>query len=210
MSELILASRSPRRREILKLLGHPFTCMEPTVDEDIINGETPSQHVLRLSELKALNVGSQRNNGIIIGSDTIVVIDDEIFGKPCSSEEAIEMLMRLQGQTHTVYTGFALYNAATGKIFSSYEATDVTMRSITYDMARRYVGTGEPLDKAGAYGIQGYGSALITSIHGCFFNVMGLPLARLMETLDKFDNREFGFFGVRRNHPDISTEEQQT
>ena len=118
--------------------------------------------------------------------------------------------MRLQGQTHTVYTGFALYNAATGKLFSSYEKTHVTMRKMTRELAARYVDTGEPLDKAGAYGVQGYGAALITSIEGCFFTVMGLPVTRLMEALYTFSDGEFGYFGVRPNTSNTFSSETET
>ena len=195
MYELVLASKSPRRRELMKLLGHPFICAVPSIEENMVKGETPVQHVTRLSELKAQHVGTQRSNGIIMGLDTIVVLDDTILGKPSSPEEAVEMLLRIQGHTHTVYTGFALFNAATKSMVSSYETTRVTMRAMSRDLAKRYVETGEPLDKAGAYGIQGFGAALVTSIHGCFFNVMGFPLARIMETLRSFSNGEIGYFG---------------
>ena len=199
MYRLILASRSPRRRELLKLLGHPFICITSAVEEDTVTGELPEHHVTRLSELKARDVGAQRKNGIIIGSDTIVVLDSEILEKPASSGEAVDMLMRLQGQTHTVYTGFALYNTETRAIVTDYETTQVTMRSFTRDIAHKYVDTGEPMDKAGAYGIQGYGAVLITSIEGCYFNVMGLPLARLMEALHAFSGGTFRYFGPCEN-----------
>lgn len=196
MSKLILASKSPRRRELMKLLGHPFISIASTVKENTIKGETPSQHVIRLSELKARDIGNKRDNSIIIGSDTIVVLDDEMLEKPDSSEQAVEMLMKLQDNTHTVFTGFALYDTATENLFSSYETTCVSMRKMTIELARLYVATGEPLDKAGAYGIQGYGAVLITSINGCFFNVMGLPLARLMDALYTFSGGKFRYFGV--------------
>jgi len=196
MCQLILASKSPRRQELMKLLGHPFTCIPSDVEEHSINGETPEDHVIRLSELKARHVGETRKNGIIIGSDTIVVLDKKILEKPGSPEEAVEMLMKLKERTHTVYTGFALYDAETRKILSVYETTRVTMRNITRELAERYVDTGEPLDKAGAYGIQGYGAALVTSIEGCYFNVMGLPVARLMESLYTFTAGKIGYFGV--------------
>ena len=196
MCLLILASKSPRRQELMKLLGHPFTCIPSKVKEHSINGETPEDHVTRLSELKARDVGEPRKNGIIIGSDTIVVLDKKILEKPGSPEEAVEMLMRLKGRTHTVYTGFTLYDVEIRKILSGYETTRVTIRNITRELAERYVDTGEPLDKAGAYGIQGYGAALITSIEGCYFNVMGLPVARLMESLYTFTGGKIGYFGV--------------
>jgi len=131
----------------------------------------------------------------VIGSDTIVVLDDEILGKPGSAGEAAGMLMRLQGRTHRVYTGFALYETDTGRIVSGFESTEVTIRSLDEETVRNYVETGEPLDKAGSYGIQGYGSALVTSVKGCYFTVMGLPLSRLMEALVTLSGARFGYFG---------------
>ena len=196
MCELVLASKSPRRRELLKLLGHHYKIEVSQVEEDRINGESPADHVTRLSELKAYDVGRQKKNSIVIGADTVVVLDGEIIGKPHSPDEAVSMLMKLQGLTHTVYTGYALYDARSGRNMSDYESTDVTMRRITEECARMYVRTGEPLDKAGSYGIQGYGSALVTSIQGCYFTVMGLPLAKLMESLYSFTHGQFGYFGT--------------
>ena len=194
--ELILASKSPRRRELMKLLGHPYKCITSSIEENYIEGETPAQHVLRLSELKAVTVGEKNVQGIIIGSDTIVVLENEILGKPRSPEEALEMIMRLQGCTHSVYSGFAVYNTENKKISSGYEKSEVTMRKITLDIAKKYVDTKEPLDKAGSYGIQGYGSVLIKSIKGCFFTVMGLPLSRLMEAIYLSSNGKYGYFGT--------------
>ena len=196
MCDLILASKSPRRRELIKLLGHPFTCITPHVEEDFIEGENPAVHVKRLSELKAVQAGENFDRGIIIGSDTIVVLDSEIFGKPRSPDEAIKMIMRLQGRTHIVYTGFTLFNAETKKMFSAHETTEVSMRKISLDIAKKYVETNEPMDKAGAYGIQGYGAVLITAVKGCYFNVMGLPLSKLMEALYTFSGGRFDYFGT--------------
>jgi len=195
VSDLILASHSPRRRELLKLIGHPFTCCTTTVDETPAEDESPGVHVTRLSELKAVTAGRTLDRGIVIGCDTVVVLNGEILGKPRSRDEALDMLMNLQGRTHTVYSGFALYDVPTGRLMSDYETTQVTMRSITEDIFLRYIETGEPLDKAGAYGIQGYGAVLISSIQGCYFNVMGLPLSRLMEALYTFSNGRFTYFG---------------
>ncbi|HDY88293.1 MAG TPA: septum formation protein Maf [bacterium] len=195
MCELILASKSPRRRELMKLLGFPFRCITPQVEEDIVEGEKPDQHVIRLSERKAFNVGENFDHGIIIGSDTIVVLDNEILEKPRSADEALYMIMKLQGHTHHVFTGFALYDSKTKKTFSSYETTEVTMREISLDIAKKYVETDEPLDKAGSYGIQGYGAVLIKSVNGCYFNVMGLPLSSLMEALFTFSDGRFDYFG---------------
>lgn len=195
MTGLILASKSPRRRKLLKLLGHPFTCTVSGVEETSVPGEAPSGHVTRLSREKAADIGKSLTGGIVIGSDTIVVLDGDIMEKPSSRDEAVGMIMRLQGHTHTVFTGFALYNAATGEMMSDYETTRVTMRPIERALAERYVATGEPMDKAGAYGIQGYGAALITGIEGCYFTVMGLPLAKLAAALRGFTRGEYDYFG---------------
>lgn len=197
MKELILASESPRRRDLLGLLGHPFRAVVPRADETAFPGETPAEHVVRLSELKAVEAGKRLGRGIVIGSDTVVVLDGDIIGKPDSPGEARAMLGRLQGRTHTVYTGFALHDAGDGRILSGWEATEVTMRPMDDDLIRRYVETGEPLDKAGAYGIQGFGAALVVSIRGCYFTVMGLPLARIAEALRIFTGGEYGYFGFR-------------
>jgi septum formation protein len=198
----------------MHLLGYPFRCLTSQVEELLLPGETPAEHVVRLSELKAREVGDRVESGIrhpnacsahvggpvVIGSDTVVVLDDEIIGKPRSVEEASEMLGRLQGRTHTVYTGFALYDIMRGRLSSGYETTDVTMKAMTPDLIRRYIETGEPLDKAGAYGIQGYGAVLISSVRGCYFNVMGLPLSRLMEALYEFTEGACGYFGSSPQH----------
>ena len=195
MSGLILASQSPRRRELLKLIGHPFTCCTPDVEETVADGESPGEHVVRLAELKAVTAGGDYESGIVIGCDTVVVLGRFILGKPSSSDEAFGMLMKLSGRTHIVYTGFALYDASTGKRLSAFETTAVTMQPFTRDIARHYIETGEPLDKAGSYGIQGYGAVLVSSIEGCYFNVMGLPLSKLMEALNRFTNGRFTYFG---------------
>ncbi len=196
MSELVLASHSPRRRELMKLLGHPFRCITSHVEEVSVPGETPSEHVTRLSLLKAREVASRLSGGIVIGSDTVVVLDGDIMEKPASGEEAFFMISRLQGRTHTVYTGFALLDVSDGREFAGHETTDVTMRAMDAPLIRQYIATGEPLDKAGAYGIQGYGAVLIPAIRGCYFNVMGLPLFRLMESLNTFTGGRYGYFGT--------------
>ena len=195
MKELILASKSPRRRELMKLLGFPFRSVVSHAEERVFPGETPAAHVVRLSELKAREAGKRLVGGIVIGSDTVVVLDGDIIGKPESPDEARAMLGRLQGRTHTVYTGFALHDPEEDRMVSGWEGTDVTMKPMSSVLIGRYVETGEPLDKAGAYGIQGYGAVLISSINGCFFNVMGLPLMRLMAALETFSGGVYGYFG---------------
>ncbi len=180
----------------MKLLGHPYTCITSGVEENAFDRETPAEHVVRLSEMKAKDVAADRTDAIVIGSDTIVVIDNEILGKPGSPEEAHAMILRLQGRTHTVFTGFAVYNTETGVMISEYETTAVTMREITFETAEKYVATGESMDKAGSYGIQGYGAVLIESIEGCYFTVMGLPLARLMAAIAESSNGTLNYFGT--------------
>lgn len=197
MSELILASHSPRRRELMKLLGHPFRSVTSHAEETVLSVETPAEHVVRLSLLKAREVGGGIGKGTVIGADTVVVLDGEIMGKPSSEDDAFAMLSRLRGRTHTVYTGFALYDAENGRDVSGFETTEVTMRHMDDGLIRDYIATGEPMDKAGAYGIQGYGAALIPAVHGCYFNVMGLPLSRLMDALYIFTNGEYGYFGTK-------------
>ena len=192
----MLASQSPRRQDLLKLLGHPFTVVHPLVDERFLAGETPPEHVVRLAETKAKTVAGKVSRSIVIGSDTIVVIDGDILGKPGSRQEAFDMVTRLQGRTHEVYTGFALHDTESGRTISEYERTEVTMAPMSPDLIEMYLDTGESFDKAGAYGIQGYGSALIVGVRGCYFNVMGLPLAKLMNRLNAFSGGQFGYFGT--------------
>ena len=196
MTRLILASKSPRRRDLVRLLGHEVECTVSTVEESRIEGESPNDHVTRLSLLKARDVGSRLDEGIVIGSDTIVVVDGDVLEKPADEEEAVAMLLRLAGRPHRVFTGFALYNALTGAYVTGYETTRVTMRRFDRDLAERYVATGEPMDKAGAYGIQGYGAVLIEGISGCYFTVMGLPMERLMAALAEFTGGAVGYFGA--------------
>jgi len=196
VTRLILASQSPRRRELVRLLGHEVEYAVSAVEETRIGGESPEDHVTRLSLAKVRDVGGRVDDGIVIGSDTIVVLDGDIMEKPGDAEEAVAMLLRLAGRTHTVYTGFALYNARTGGYVTGYETTRVTMRRFDRGMAERYTATGEPMDKAGAYGIQGYGAVLIEGISGCYFTVMGLPMARLMAALYEFTGGGLGYFGA--------------
>ncbi len=197
--ELILASKSPRRRELMKLLGHPYRCITSSVEENHVPGEAPEEHVTRLAASKAADVARSLANGIVVGSDTVVVLDGDMLGKPKSWDDALGMIMRLQGRTHTVFTGFALHDAENGRTESGYESTDVTMLPLTQDIVSDYLQTHEPFDKAGAYGIQGCGAILISGIKGCYFNVMGLPLSRLMAMLYIFSDGYFGYFGMNKD-----------
>jgi septum formation protein len=182
--ELILASASPRRAELLRQIGIPFRQVVSGVDEDLQDPAEPDQHVRTLSRRKAEDVAGRMSSGIVLGADTIVVLDEHILEKPADEKQAAEMLAMLSGRTHEVYTGLTLIDAARSESVSHVEVTEVTFRELTSEEIDAYVATGEPLDKAGAYGIQERGALLVSGIRGCYFNVVGLPLAGLMRVLD--------------------------
>lgn len=179
---LILASRSPRRAELLSRLGLEFTVRVADVDESLAPHEDPAAAAKRLARRKAR--AAVEPGALAIGSDTLVVHRGAILGKPATAEEATQMVCRLQGEEHTVYTGVAV--ATPGRTESAVEATRVWFRSLPDVECREYVATGEPMDKAGAYGIQGYGAAIVERIEGDYFNVMGLPIQRLLELFQRF------------------------
>lgn len=180
MTRLVLASASPRRRDVLTALGLEFDVRAPEVDETLLPGEEAATAARRLAEEKAVAVKAGPDE-LVIAADTIVVLDGELLGKPSGRAEAAAMLERLGGRSHEVITGLAL---RTGVGVTSVAAcTEVTFRPLDPDEIAAYVATGEPLDKAGAYGIQGYGSALVERIEGDFFNVMGLPVPALLALL---------------------------
>jgi septum formation protein len=176
---LVLASQSPRRAELLGRLGLTFDVLPAMVDETYPPAEPPSQHAERLAREKSQAVSTLHPDAIVIGSDTIVVVDGDVLGKPRDEAEARQMLTRLAGRRHQVHTGVAL--STNGQTRSAVEIADVLFRHLDQIEIERYVETGEPLDKAGAYGIQGYGSALVESINGDYFAVMGLPIVRLLD-----------------------------
>ena len=181
---IILASASPRRSKILSKLGYQFRTVPSRIEEESISGESPEDHVLRLSGIKAKTVAEDYPGDLVIGADTEVVLEGIILGKPGSEGEAIEMLKKLSGRTHTVYTGLTLIQAA-GKISKSgYEKAEVTFNDLSEESIRNYVKSGEPLDKAGSYGIQGVGSFLVKSCAGELETVIGFP-SRLFEQLYK-------------------------
>jgi septum formation protein len=167
----------------LDLVGFEFEVVHPSVDEDEHADEDPVTHVLRLAELKARSVADGRKEGLVLGADTIVLLEDEILEKPADEDEAFGMLSRLSGARHVVYTGLAVVDSATGESVTGYETTRVKIRDMSPEEIRAYIKTGEPLDKAGSYGIQGYGAAIVESVEGCYFNVVGLPLVRLLRLL---------------------------
>lgn len=180
---LVLASSSPRRKELLGHFGLPFSIMVPEVDESLLPGEDPPAHVGRLAAAKAKAVAGETGEGLIIAGDTVVVLDGEIIGKPEGPEEARRMLRRLSGRTHSVYSGVAVADASTGEMRTAVVRSGVTMAVVAPEEIRRYVDTGEPLDKAGAYAVQGRGGEYVIAVEGSVTNVIGLPLRELHRLL---------------------------
>ena len=182
---IILASKSPRRRQLLSMLGVEFTVQTADIDETMDKSQTPAHEVAAVSARKAEKIAqSASKEDIIISADTIVVIDGAILGKPKSEEEAAQMLRRLSGRTHTVYTGLTVRRGEESK--SVVSATGVTFRALHEGEIAAYIATGEPMDKAGAYGIQGYGSMFVSHLDGDYFGVMGLPVCTLADMLRSF------------------------
>jgi septum formation protein len=185
--KIILASNSPRRRELLEQIGLTFLVAPADVDESVRDGEAPKDYAERLALDKARAAASRAKEGIVIAADTFVVVGDAIFGKPVDAADARRMLSELSGRGHEVLTGLAVVDAATGRSAVRTSATGVWFRELSDREIAAYVATGEPLDKAGAYGIQERGALLVERIEGCYSNVVGLPLSLLGEML-----REFG------------------
>lgn len=184
---IILASNSPRRRELLRQIGVVFTSDPADVDERILPGEGAEAYAVRVALDKARVAAGRAGSGIVIAADTIVVLGDTILGKPADTLDAERMLTMLSGKRHRVISGLAVVDAKTGRARTGTASTTVWFRNLIADEIRSYVSTGEPLDKAGAYGIQGKGALLIEKIEGCYFNVVGLPLSLLGKML-----REYG------------------
>ena len=184
MTELILASKSPRRKTLLRNLIDPFIVVNSDVDEREIPGENPDEFVMRLAKEKALKGGAgvlanSLENAFVLGADTIVVDGTEILGKPQDQMDAARILKQLRGKTHKVLSGIALYNLSTGEIQTRLVCTEVVMREYTDDEIQDYIASGDPMDKAGAYGIQNSDFNPAPDFFGCFANVMGLPLCHL-------------------------------
>ena len=185
---LVLASNSPRRRELLALGGWMFHIRPADVDESRFPGEAPAAYVLRLAEAKARACAASAHAGLIlVGADTAVVDGEAVLGKPQDMAEAVEMLRRLRGRTHQVHTGIAVLRLADGKLVTDLCVTDVPMRAYRDDEIGTYVATGDPLDKAGAYAIQHPAFHPVESLAGCYASVMGLPLCHLARSLRQLD-----------------------
>lgn len=181
--DIILASKSPRRREILENTKVRFSIKESQIDEVIKANESPKETVMRLAYEKALDVANNNKESLVIGADTIVVINEKILGKPKNEKEAYEMIKLLSGKTHYVITGFALINLSLNKKVIDCEVSQVTFKELSEECIKDYINTKESLDKAGAYGIQGYGGLLVKNIQGDYFNIVGLPISKISDCL---------------------------
>ena len=191
MKKIILASNSPRRRELLSALGLEFEVIPDNTPECIGEDMTPCEVVMELARFKGNNVLKKLDyaeDAVIIAADTVVSVDNRILGKPHSKEEAEEMLKLLSGRSHFVYTGVYVIENNGGKSANFYEKTEVCFKSLDINEIKDYINTGEPMDKAGAYGIQNFGSLFVEGLNGDYFNVVGLPVCKLGKVLrEDFD-----------------------
>ena len=183
---IVLASQSPRRKKLLEQIGLEFDILVTDVNEDLIKGMSPSKFAEELAKRKAIAAMQKIDdqNSIVIGADTIVIINEQILGKPQTTNEAFEMLSLLSNNTHSVITGVSIADTATNKIITKHKKTKVTFRKLYPEEIRRYITSGSPMDKAGAYGIQDdFGAVFVSNIEGCYYNVVGLPLEMLYSEL---------------------------
>lgn len=185
MKNIILASNSPRRRELLENIGLQFRVIPDNTPEPKDENMLPFELVTFLAKFKGENTSKKISDedALIISADTVVSINGEILGKPHSHEEAFEMLSKLSGNTHHVYTGVYVLDKSTGKSVNFYEKTEVSFKSLDIDEINDYINTEEPMDKAGAYGIQNIGSIFVEGVKGDYFNVVGLPVCRLCKVI---------------------------
>lgn len=180
---IILASGSPRRKEILENANLKFSIITSDIDERIFENEEPIQLVLRLAFEKCMSVAQNNPSDLVIGADTIVVLDNEILGKPKNEEEAFNMLSKLSNREHQVITGMSIVNLENEKKIVDYAISNVKFKKLTDQDIKDYISTKECLDKAGSYGIQGYGALLVEEIKGDYFNIVGLPISKLSDIL---------------------------
>ena len=183
--DIILASASPRRKEILGNTNLKFEVIKSDIDEVILPEESPCQVVMRLAYEKSMDIAYNNKNKLIIGADTIVCLDNIILGKPKDKLDAIEMIKKLSGRTHQVITGISLINLDANKKIIDYVVSNVKFKNLSHEDIMDYIQTNESLDKAGAYGIQGYGALLVEEIKGDYFNIVGLPISKLSDLLKK-------------------------
>ncbi|HLG15999.1 MAG TPA: Maf family protein [Blastocatellia bacterium] len=178
-TRIILASSSPRRAELLTNLGINFEIAPSQINERLHQGEAPADYIIRLARAKVVEAARQRESGLIVGADTVVVLKGAVLGKPEDELDAVQMLRDLSGEWHAVLTGLALYDAASSREVADYDKTLVRFAKLTEKEIDWYVKTGEPMDKAGAYAIQGFGALFIDQISGNYHNVVGLPIPLL-------------------------------
>lgn len=202
MKRLLLASASPRRAMILRQIGIDFEQIVSNIGDEQSDVTDPGGHVLALSRRKAEDVAQGTTEGLVLGADTVVVLDGCFLGKPGDRDTAKKMLRRLSGRQHSVFTGLTLIDLQAGRELGEYEETQVWMRSLSEEEIEEYVATGEPLGKAGGYAIQGLGATLVEMIEGCYYNVVGLPIVRLLKML-----RQMGFpFRCKERNDELRTE----
>jgi len=194
-SEVVLASASPRRASLLRELGWDFHIVHPGIEEYLLDGVPPPEQAVRIASEKADSVFEAFPEALVIAADTIVVLDNVILGKPEDPREAIRMLSLLAGRTHSVITGVAV--RLNGRSAAGFEETRATFRDLSASQVQAYFSGGESMDKAGAYAIQGWGSLLVSSIEGCYFNVVGLPLYRLSRLIEEMGVALERQWGVR-------------
>jgi septum formation protein len=180
---LILASQSPRRKELLEILGIPFSIVVPAVDETARAGESPEEYVVRVAREKALEVSSRVARSVVLSADTVVTIDGEILGKPRDRADAVKMLQKLSGREHRVYTAVCVMDSARGRMHEGLDNTAVWFNALAEEEILGYIDREDVMDKAGAYAIQGFASVFIPRIEGSYSNVMGLPLALVYDLL---------------------------
>ncbi|HSQ89227.1 Maf family protein [Romboutsia sp.] len=183
---IILASASPRRKEILENTNVKFDVVKSEIDEVILDQELPSQVVMRLAFEKCMDIAGRYEDDLVIGADTIVVLDGIILGKPKDKDDATSMIKKLSGKTHQVITGISLINLNANKKIIDYVVSNVKFKDLSEEDIKDYIQTNESLDKAGGYGIQGYGALLVEEIQGDYFNIVGLPISRLSDLLKKY------------------------
>lgn len=186
MKPFVLASQSPRRKQLLEQAGLSFTIIPSEVEEIVTDTNAPEKVVASLAYQKATDVFSRHSDQLILAADTIVTVDDIIFGKPVNKQDAKQMLQQLSGRDHHVLTGVTLLS--NNKEMTFVESTHVHFYPLTNDEITSYINSGEPFDKAGGYGIQGLGSILVEKIHGDYFTIVGLPIAKVVRALKQFQN----------------------
>jgi nucleoside triphosphate pyrophosphatase len=182
---VVLASASPRRHELLGMIGIAHEVDPADIDESVRAGESDTDYALRLATEKGVAVAARHPDALVIAADTVVVVDGRIFGKPVDGADACRMLRVLSGRTHVVHTAVAVVRDAGRRVESEVESTRVTFRELDDGEVAAYVATGEPMDKAGAYGIQGYGATIVERVEGDYFTVMGLALRQLVSLLER-------------------------